>query len=143
MTHNDFYLKVADGLAGCQLVEQELKLYIAAAYDAIRRNLPERIPYKFDAEDCNGDALGPLIGKFKKLSDDEELIAALHKFKKERNFLSHRSVTSCFDPDGELSISDNMQERLEEIRIEANTLSDRIYKAAVLLAFDPISNDKG
>ena len=143
MTHNNFYLKVADALAGCQLVEQELKLYIATAHAAIRRNLPERIPYNFTAEDCNSDALGPLIGKLKKLSNDSSLIAELTKFKDERNFLSHRAIASCINPDGDLDIPPDLQERLEEIRITADVLWRRVYEATVLLEFDPVAGDEG
>lgn len=34
---NDFYLQIAYALSGCQLVEQELKLYISEALDYIEK----------------------------------------------------------------------------------------------------------
>lgn len=102
MRHRNFYLKVADALAGCQLVELELKRYIATAHSAIRRNLPAHIAYRISDNDCARDALGQLIIKFEKLSNDDELIENLKKFNKKRNKLAHRAIASCINPDGDL-----------------------------------------
>ena len=34
---DEFFLRVAEALSGCQLVGQELKLYIAEAFDLVRK----------------------------------------------------------------------------------------------------------
>ncbi|MBX3688342.1 hypothetical protein [Dokdonella sp.] len=141
-------MKVADALAGCQLLEQELRLYIAAAHSAIRRNLPAHLPYRVPDKDCAGDSLGQLISKFEKLSNDDELIAALKAFNKKRNKLAHRAIASCINPDGDLDtppagfIPDgmDMDEWLSEIRVDANTLQNKVLSSGVALEFDPIQS---
>lgn len=146
MRHRNFYLKVADALAGCQLVELELKRYIATAHSTIRRNLPAHIAYRISDNDCAGDALGQLIIKFEKLSNDDELIENLKKFNKKRNKLAHRAIASCINPDGDLDTPPadfipkamDMDEWLSQIRVDANTLSNKIFTAGVLLDFDPM-----
>lgn len=136
MTHNEFYLKVADSLTGCQLVEQELKLYIATAYSAIQKHLAGRVPFKFSSEHCQNHALGRLIDTFKNLTNDNELVSELRKFKGERDFLIHRAITSCLDHDGNIPAPQNIYSRLSEIRISANTIQSKIYAAGVDLEFD-------
>ena len=78
MRHSEFYLKVASALAGCQILEQEIRLYIAAAHLAIRNNLPTHIPYKVSEDGNAGSSLGNLIGKFKNVKDCRVLF---HGFK--------------------------------------------------------------
>lgn len=148
MKQNDFYLRVADALAGCQLLEQALRLYIASAHSVIRRNLPDRVAYRFSDDDCAGASLGQLINKFKRLSVDEDLIAALNEFKGNRNKLAHQAIVSCVNLDGELdappygfmSEGMNIDEWLSDIKICADVLGRRVLEAEGVLDFDSISD---
>src|SRR5258706_4769321 len=124
MDENDFYLKVAHALSGCQLVEQELKLYITEALELAKKCIGEKMPFNISGEDYADSSLERLIDAFKKLSDNEVLIAELRKFRNERNFLSHKGITHCLDYEGELSQSTavEVQDRLEGIQNEAQRL---------------------
>ena len=94
---DEFFLRVAEALSGCQLVEQELKLYIAEAFDLVRKCIDGRLPFKLSGDDHQDSSLEKLIGMFRKRCDNESLVERLTKFKGERNFLSHRHVGMLID----------------------------------------------
>lgn len=129
---DDFYLQVARALAGCQLVEQELKLYTAHALELVKKCLGSRMVFKMSGDDYEDASLEKLIGVFRKLSDNTALIADLEKFKKERNFLSHKGIAHCLDPMGELgemSVQEIMP-RLTGVQSEAERLRLAIHEEA-------------
>ena len=132
MKARDFYLEVAFALSGCQLVEQELKLYLTDALDLAKKCIGDRLPFKFNGEDYNNSSLERLIDAFRKLSNNPDLISALNKFKEERNFLSHKAISHCLDYDHELSIPDvsEIRPRLTHIQKEADRLREAIHEEA-------------
>lgn len=132
MDNNDFYLKVAHALSGCQLVEQQLKLYITDALELAKKCIGERMPFKITGEDYADSSLERLIEIFRKLNDNEPLVADLKQFKKERNFLSHKGITHCLDYEGELFYSTALefQDRLAAIDVEAHRLYIAIHDEA-------------
>lgn len=142
MKAHDFYQKVALSLAGCQLVEQELKLYISEALLLAKICVGTRMPFNMSGEDFQDAPLERLINTFKKLCDNATLIRDLGSFKDERNFLSHRAITSCLDHVGDLVDSDvdEVNPRLVAIQSESDRLVRAIHEEAnkftVLLAFD-------
>lgn len=132
MDKDDFYLKVARALSGCQLVEQELKLYITEALELAKKYIGDKMPFKMRGDDYADSSLEGLIKIFNKLSDNEILLAELNQFKKERNFLSHKGITHCLDYEGELSHSTalELQDRLEAIQDEAKKLRIALHEEA-------------
>ena len=74
MDEDDFYLKIARALSGCQLVEQELKLYITEALELAKKRIGNKMPFKMSGEDYANSSLEGLIKIFKKLSDNETLV---------------------------------------------------------------------
>lgn len=132
MDEDDFYLKVAHALSGCQLVEQQLKLYITEALELAKKCIGGKMPFKMTGEDYADSSLERLIGIFRKLSDNEPLVADLTKFKNERNFLSHKGITHCLDYEGELfhSTALEFQDRLAAIEVEAQRLYIAIHEEA-------------
>ena len=147
MNEDEFYLKVAHALSGCQLVEQELKLYITEALQLATKCINGRMPFKMKGDDYADSSLEKLIQTFRKLNDNEELIKELNKFKDERNFLSHRGITHCLDYEGDLfySTAEEMQNRLADIHVEAKRLRTAIHLEANKfrghLWFDDITNN--
>jgi len=142
MEDQEFNQKVALSLAGCQLVEQELKLYISEALLLAKRSIGKRMPFKMTGEDYQDSPLERLIGIFRKLTDNDILVRDLDAFKRERNFLSHAAITSCLDFEGNLqgSAATEIEPRLAAIRAESERLVYAIHEEAnkftVLLAFD-------
>jgi hypothetical protein len=140
-----FYLRVASALASCQMVEFELKAYISDAFAFATKAIDGRMSFKFSGDDYIDAPLERLIEAFRKLSDDDELIKRLNAFKRERNFLTHRGVSHCINPDGELSIEEatEYQERLASIEQEASMLLGAIRQEAGAfqghLYFDDVS----
>ena len=132
MDEDDFYLKVAHALSGCQLIEQELKLYITEALELVKKFVGDKIPFKMSGDDYANSSLESLIKVFRKLSDNESLVTELNKFKDERNFLSHTGITHCLDYEGELfhSTAIEFQGRLEAIQGEAKRLRIALHEEA-------------
>lgn len=129
MNEDDFYLKVARALTGCQLVEQQLKLYITEALTLVEKCVGNRMTFEMRGEDYEGSSLEKLISTFKKLNDNKCLLSKLNKFKDERNYLSHKGIARCLDPEGELSEPDvrEFQVRLDSIEAEAQSLREAIH----------------
>lgn len=132
MDARSFYLQIAEALSGCQLVEQELKLYISEALELVHKCVGRRLPFKMTGEDYEDASLERLIDAFKKLSENPGLAAALSKFKQERNFLSHKGITHCLDYEGEIDVQAvlDFQGRLLEIEPEAQRLRVAIHEEA-------------
>lgn len=132
MDRNEFFLKVAHALTGCQLVEEALKLYIAEAFELAKKCIGSRMAFRFSGENYEDASLERLIDVFKRLSDNSTLVKDLGQFKRERNFLSHRGVTHCLDPAGQFSDPDAIafQKRLDGIQHEAERLQSTIWEEA-------------
>ena len=132
MKDDAFYLKVAHALSGCQLVEQELKLYITEALDLAKKYIGEKMPFKMSGEDYANSSLGKLIEVFEKLSGNDILVTELGRFRNERNFLSHKGITHCLDYEGELfeSTAAEFEIRLVAIQREALRLRLALHEEA-------------
>ena len=128
MDGNAFYLEVAYALSSCQLVEEELKRYIADAFNLVRKFVGHRMPFKLSGDQYLDSSLERLIDMFKKLTDNQPLVDELTKFKEKRNFLSHRGISDHLDPDGELSYTGiEFQKDLVAMRSDADRLRTAIW----------------
>jgi hypothetical protein len=129
MDRDEFYLKVAHALSGCQLVEQQLKLYISEALELAKKCIGKRMAFKITGEDYEDSSLERLIDIFRKLSDNEQLVADLRRFKNERNFLSHKGIAHCLDYEGDLffSTAAEYEARLAAIQVEAERLRRALH----------------
>jgi hypothetical protein len=132
MNRDDFYLKVAYALSGCQLIEQELKLYITEALELAKKCIGQKMPFKLSGRDHDEAPLGRLINTFSKLTDNQTLVTELRRFKEERDFLSHQGITHCLDFEGELfdSIAAEYETRLTAIQSDAVRLRIAIHVEA-------------
>lgn len=132
LSNERFYLKIAHALSGCQLVEQELKLYITEAFDLVRKCVGDHMVFRMTGKDCANFALGQLVDTFRRLSDNKELVDDLKAFTRERNVLSHTGITHCLDYEGELSPSSaaRYQKRLDAIQVEALRLRLAVHEEA-------------
>jgi hypothetical protein len=127
-----FYLRVAEALSGCQLVEQQLKLYISQALELVQKCLADKLPFKMSGDDYQNASLERLIRTFQKLTNNEALVAELNTFTDERNFLSHRAIAHTLDPDGELDYPTvvTLTPRLDAIVNESRRLQNAIHEEA-------------
>lgn len=132
-TSEKFFRRIADALTGCQLVEQELKLYIAKAYEVIGERVGDRMPFKWHGSDVENWSLGRLIESFKKLSNNDQLVKDLNKFKDHRNFLTHKGISFCMNPDLELDsqATAEVEGRLDKMQPEAERLWQAISNEAM------------
>lgn len=135
-----FYINIANALAGCQLVENELKKYISMAYECINIFIDNRIPFSMSENDLKGQKLYNLIKIFEKLSDNAELVSKLEAFSKSRNKFAHSGIFNCLDNDGELYLPTTIRfeaeikalrqianDLIRDIHIESHKFIDYIY----------------
>jgi hypothetical protein len=127
---DEFYLQVAFALSGCQLVEEELKLYISQALDLVRKCVGQRMVFKINGSDFEDASLERLIQTFRKLTNNDALVKDLETFKRERNYLSHKGISHHLDPNGELTDVSEFQMRLKDIQVEADRLRHAIHNEA-------------
>lgn len=129
MEQNEFFLKVSRALSGCQMVEMELKLYLAHAVALIKKRLGGRMPFGMSGDDYQNHSLERLITEFKKFTDNQELVKRLNKFKDERNFLSHKAISTCMDRhEGYQELhAASLDERLLKMEEEATALFHSIH----------------
>jgi hypothetical protein len=132
VTPYQFHQKIAAALTGCQLVEQELKLYISEALELVAKSLDGRLPFNMSGQDYRDSSLETLIKVFGKLSNNPVLAAELNDFKTQRNFLSHRAITHCLDHDGELDVQSmtEVDSRLSLISSQAKKLCSKVNDEA-------------
>ena len=147
-SQRSFLLKVARALGACQLVEFELKFYITQAFQLCQKRVGDFPPFAMTGAEYENAPLERLITIFQKLSDCPLLVKRLTAFKAERNFLAHRAIAACINPDGdfELASAKPIVARLEKIEQDAFALIDAIRdesgKWLAHLYFDPI-DEKG
>ena len=132
MDRDAFYLHVAHALSGCQLVEQELKLYITEALLLVAKCVGGKLPFGMSGADHEKSSLGELIRVFAKLSDNTALVKELEEFTKKRNLLSHRGIARCLDYDGEISLPEatEYEEQLVRIKADAERLRIALHNEA-------------
>jgi len=126
------YLRVAEGLAGCQRIEFELKSYLGAAMELAKKCIGQTMPFHTSAKEFENCALERLIKNFKNYTNDADLVSALNNFKDERNYLAHQALTGLENPDGELDdqVVDSLHERVNRIESEAKRLAESVYSSA-------------
>ena len=126
------YFRVAEGLAGCQRVELELKNYMSGAMELARKCIGGVMPFHSSGSDFQNYSLEKLIEHFKNYSDDRDLVSSLRTFKNERNYLAHQALLSLVSPDGEFDHGEmiELHRRVSGIEAEADRLSRLIYTAA-------------
>jgi hypothetical protein len=132
MERDAFFLKVAEALTGCQLVEEELKLYISEALELAKKCIGQRMVFNMSGEDYEDSSLERLIEMFRKLTDNAALVTDLRKFKDERNFLSHKGIAHCLDFEGDLfqTTATEYEPRLVAMQNEARRLQQALHEEA-------------
>ncbi|RAJ92922.1 hypothetical protein [Aliidiomarina maris] len=132
MDEDRFHIEVSKALSSCQLVEEVLKLYISESYELARKCIDGKLVFKLSGEDVEDASLERLITTFRKLTDNEKLVAKLNKFKSERNYLSHKAIAHCLDPMGNLDwgYAGELKKRLDRIQQDSHDLRLEIHEEA-------------
>lgn len=83
-------------LVGYQMVEQSLKSYIIFAHDCIREALDKKLPFRYTEDKVDSYSMERLITTFKKLNDNEDLLARLNKLPSDRNYVAHKAFANAY-----------------------------------------------
>ncbi len=93
----EYIFEAGGALAFFQLIEHFLKLFIDYSFKLAAIHLTGKMPFRFTGDDFKNAPLERLLASFRKLSDNDELIAVLEKLKEKRNFFAHKSFVQYFE----------------------------------------------
>lgn len=100
MTMNDIEQRyrnaVGQALAGFQLIEEGLKVYLSAYHTLVRALLPDEIAYGYTGDDLRDAPLGTLLRAFARANANETLIRELRAEQGLRDELAHRAYLDLF-----------------------------------------------
>jgi len=139
-----YFLKVAHALEGCQSVELTIKLYLSTAYALAEKLIAGRMTFKMPIDDLDSKSLDRLIELFKTVNANAALLTDLRKFKDQRNMVAHQAISKCIYPDGtfDYTTAGELETILSSSQIESERLVLAIHeeynKIAVRLYFDPV-----
>jgi hypothetical protein len=86
-----YFQKLPEALLKFQFIEELLRMYISHCYQIIFVRTSQQIPFKYEYKDLQKDALGALLRKFKRFSDNNTLIGKIENIIKDRNYCAHEA----------------------------------------------------
>jgi hypothetical protein len=75
----------------------------------------DKLPFKLDETDLEKDALGRLIDKYSKLSNNAKLVAELRELLPKRNEIAHRGLLLSLEQQKDAKFLDEQTERLRAL----------------------------
>ena len=118
LANRQYHLAVQMALSDFQYIEESLRFYIAVAYDLIRHQMKGKLPFHFNEPDLEKDALGRLIQKYAKFSDNTTLVAELKRLQRHRNQVAHRGLLLTLEEQRNCQFLDEQTRRLDELHKE-------------------------
>ena len=121
-TKQDYFSELLEFIATAQWVEEMLKFYLYRCEAITSKLLKDTLPFQTNMESISNSALGRLIEKYRRFSDNTDLIERLRKFKPKRDRIVHAGFVKLYrDKLDEQAISLELSE-LQEINTEADDL---------------------
>lgn len=115
-------------LAGYQLIEEMLKLYIGSHFELVRALVASRLHFDFKESDFRDAALGRLVQTFSKLCADKELVGELRAVIRRRDHLAHRALLELYEDHSAVSYQRLLDEITEDLHRLA-ALMQRLQQA--------------
>jgi hypothetical protein len=101
-----YFDAVRDALTAFQMIEESLKMSISTCYMYIRSKVKDQVPFAYGRDDVDNLPLGALLEIYRRLTPNEDLIAALRALPKDRNYVAHQAFVK------EVLLSDEPPEQL-------------------------------
>ena len=138
--HGQYNNALQMALTDFQFIEECLRLYISVAYDFIRYQMKGKLPFHLNESDVEKDALGHLIDKYAKLSDNTAIVTELRKHVKERNEIAHRRLILTLEELRDVDFLDAQTKQLNDLhkalKPHINTLMN---ERAALTGEEPVN----
>jgi len=120
-------------LTDFQYIEEGPRMDLATAYNVLRKAVESRLPFNFDYSDVRNDALGKLISKYLKFSNNKELGANLRKALDHRNEIAHRGMLLTVEEQRDVRYLDSNAERLEDLHKQLKPYLQTIFNEMAAL----------
>jgi hypothetical protein len=99
MTQKEKYTEATiHALAGFQIIEEHLKMYIGYYYDAVRVLLKGQLSFQYTREEINEAPLERLTSLFSKINANNDLVKRIRSLLKHRNEIAHGAFTHLYGP---------------------------------------------
>lgn len=127
VAYKQYSVAVQSVLVDYQFLEEGLRMYAAYAYELIRTRLGEELPFKYSYVDTEKDALGKLIARFEKFSDEADLIKELKELVQHRNSVAHESFLLTKEQHDDVAFLDAQTEKLNSLKQRTGILVKKIF----------------
>ena len=118
VARGQYFLSIQMVLADFQYIEESLRMFLTAAYDFVRAKTNGRLPFKYDYEDVENDAMGRLLRKFSNFSNSEALVKTLTRLLKHRNTIAHRGLLLTYEEQNDVKYLDAQTKKLDALHNE-------------------------
>jgi hypothetical protein len=99
MTQKEKYTEATiHALAGFQIIEEHLKMYIGYYYDAVRVLLKGQLSFQYTREEINEAPLERLTSLFSKINANNDLVKRIRSTLKYRNEIAHGAFAHLYGP---------------------------------------------
>ena len=88
---------VMNALGGYQLLEQQLKTYLAMYHDAVRVLTKGQLHYGYGESDFQNWPLGRLRSTFAKTNGNDQLAKDIQSLISHRDHIAHQAMTALYD----------------------------------------------
>ncbi len=99
MTQKEKYTEASiHALAGFQIIEEHLKIYIGYYYKAVRLLLKGQLIFQYTQEEINEAPLERLTSLFSKINANNDLVQRIRSLLKYRNQIAHGAFVHLYGP---------------------------------------------
>ncbi|MGY0587929.1 MAG: hypothetical protein ACW7DS_16775 [Paraglaciecola chathamensis] len=141
--HDDYHSEMIKAMEKCQFIEETLKLCILSAIEIVKLTTSSYFSLNYSISEIAKLPMGPLVKKFSRICDDDQLIKDLRSITKERNFVAHQSLLFTL---GELSNTESAKQalgRLKTISSQATDIHNRLLDVRYKLVRDKQQATRG
>lgn len=124
--HDAYNKEMLKAIERCQFIEETLKLCILSAIDITRLMTSKYFNLRYEMGDVVKLPMGPLIKKFSRVCQDDQLIKDLDKLRKERNFVAHQSMLFTLGELSDTESAENAFNKLKNIGEDATNIHERL-----------------
>jgi hypothetical protein len=126
--HEEYFDLVSQSLMEFQFIEEAFRMYISYCYNIITNKVTGHIPFNFTYKDLEKDALGTLLWKFKKFSNNKKLAIKIEKLIKERNRCAHEAYLLTYEQRHSSAYFENEVEKLKSTIVQAKESLAELFK---------------
>jgi len=109
------------------MIEESLKSSISTCYTYIRVKVRDQVPFAYSRDDVDNLPLGALLDIYRRLTPNEELVAALRALPRDRNYVAHQAFVQ------EILLIDEPPEQLAAEADRIKAIANNAYAVLAMM----------